>query len=355
MTDTPIVTLAGARDGGDRTYPPSWVNVLTVWMERLPGPTWLAYIVGAMLGLGLSAVVGAEEPTLQRAGAGPAAYYALLPFAVIGMVHLLDRSASRAISSLRPRLSLDDAQVAQVRYELTVVPARPALVIAGLALVVGPPAYAADPDGSGIVGLSLTALAFRWLWEALVSAVFLILIYHTFRQLRWIERIHEAIAGVDIFDQAPLYAMSRVTSGTATGLLVLLAPSAFLVPSGANSTTLAITGAWYLFAVGVAGAFFILPLRGMHGVLAAEKRRRQGEIGRRLTANMEALHASVDAADGVAIEVRTKALAALLAERDVVNRVPTWPWSTGALTGFLSAVLLSIGLWLATRVLERFV
>ena len=33
----------------------------------------------------------------------------------------------------------------------------------------------------------------------------------------------------------------------------------------------------------------------------------------------------------------------------------TWPWSTGALARFLSAVLLPIGLWLITRFLERIV
>ena len=29
----------------ERPYRPSWVNVLLDWIERLPGPTWLAYVV----------------------------------------------------------------------------------------------------------------------------------------------------------------------------------------------------------------------------------------------------------------------------------------------------------------------
>lgn len=50
-----------------------------------------------------------------------------------------------------------------------------------------------------------------------------------------------------------------------------------------------------------------------------------------------------------------QALGALTAQRDLIVRLPTWPWSTAALTRFLSAVLLPIGLWLITRVLERIV
>ena len=29
----------------DLPYPPSWVDVITSAIDRLPGPTWLAYIV----------------------------------------------------------------------------------------------------------------------------------------------------------------------------------------------------------------------------------------------------------------------------------------------------------------------
>lgn len=113
--------------------------------------------------------------------------------------------------------------------------------------------------------------------------------------------------------------------------------------------------AWYAMAVLIAALAFVLPLRGMHDRLVTEKRRLQGEVGRRLTSTVKAIHAAVDAEDGGAIEARNRALSTLIAERELVNRIPTWPWSTGALTGFLSAVLLPIGLWLVTRALERVV
>jgi hypothetical protein len=301
----------------------------------------------------LSAGVAVFEPAIQSAGPVSMVYYAILPVAVLALMHVLDRTADRALRTLGPLLPLTSEELARVHRELTVVPARPAVLLAIFGAFVTPIGYVTDPVGSGIVGLSAGGLFFRWFWESLVTAAFLTLIYHTLRQLRRIDRINAAVMGVDPFDQGPLYAMSQVTSGTAAGLLVLLAPSALLIPAGAEAGFLVITAFWYGLAVAVAFAAFFLPLRGMHARLAAEKHRLKGEVGRRFSATLGSMHAAMDACDGSAIETGTKALSALVAERDLVNRIPTWPWSTGALTGFVSAVLLPIGLWVATRILER--
>jgi len=149
--------------------------------------------------------------------------------------------------------------------------------------------------------------------------------------------------------------MSRVTTGTAVGLLVLLVPSLFLFPQKAGISYVVITAGWYGLAVTVSGAAFALPLRGMHDRLVAEKRRLQGEIGRRISTTLDQVQAAVDAEDLPAIEARNRALATLVASRDVVNRVPTWPWSSGALIGFASAILLPIVLFLVQRVLVQVV
>lgn len=74
-----------------------------------------------------------------------------------------------------------------------------------------------------------------------------------------------------------------------------------------------------------------------------------------MSTTLDGIHAAVDPGDGSMIEAGNRALSTLIAERDLVNKVPTWPWTTGALTGFLSAVLLPLGLWLVTRFLERLV
>jgi hypothetical protein len=48
-----------------------------------------------------------------------------------------------------------------------------------------------------------------------------------------------------------------------------------------------------------------------------------------------------------------KNISSLLAEREVIARSPTWPWSPETLRGFSTALLLPILLWLVFRVLEQ--
>jgi hypothetical protein len=355
VSTTTAAESGGLLAGAVPPYARSWVNVFTAWMERLPGPTWLAYAAAIALSELVSVLATQSEATTAGSPLGAVLYYGALPFAALALIHSLDRTAIRAVEVLRPDLAMDDAEVSLARHQLTIAPARPALLIAVFAFVITPLGFLSDPVGAGIVGYSPVALAFRWFWESLIAAIFLILIYHTVRQLRLIARIHERVNRIDVFDQARLYAMSKVTSGTAIGLVVLLVPSLFLLPQSAGVSYVAITIAWYAIAVAAAAASFFLPLRGMHDRLVAEKRRLQAEIGRRISTTLASIQNAVDADDTTGIESANKALSVLVASRDVVNRVPTWPWSGGALTGFASAIVLPIVIFLVQRVLAQVV
>ncbi|MEO8470383.1 MAG: hypothetical protein ABI573_12040 [Chloroflexota bacterium] len=343
----------GTPTPSETSYAPSWANLLTARLERLPGPTWLTYLVGMVAGT-IFSLLPVDLKLATPGDIGAVLYYGSLPFAIIGLIHGLDTLAGRALTALRPVLSLTDSEAARLRRELTVAPARPALVIAVFSPAVTALSYASDPVGSGIVGYTPLELAVRFGWESFITAVFLILIYHTLRQLRLTSQIHEQLGRVDLFDQAPLYAMSRLTSTTAIGLVLLSAPGLFLIPQDAGVSYLIISFAWFGGSGAIAAAAFVLPLRGTHDRIVAEKYRLQGEVGRRLTAVIDDIHAAVDAEDQPRIEARNRALTALVAERDLIAKVPTWPWSTGALTGFVSAILLPVALFLIQRVLSQY-
>ncbi len=337
-------------------YGRSWVNVFNDWIERLPGPTWVAYLVAIAAGVGatfLQDVESLSNPDLTVLGTG--LYYGALPFAVLLLIRSLDRTATQALHELHAILDMDAEETSATAYRLTVIPARAAAGLVAVGFGLGPLGYLLDPVASGVAGLTTGGLIARLGWETFITSLFLVLVYHTIRQLRLVDRIHERISRIDLFDQGPLYGFSRVTSRTGIGLILLLAPGLLLIPAEAGVTYLAITFVWYALAVAMAAAAFVLPLRRMHDRIAATKRDLQAQIGRRLTHTLDEIHAAVDAKDLPAIEARNRALATLIAERDLVNKVPTWPWSTGALTGFLSAVLLPVGLWIVTRTLERFV
>ena len=48
-----------------------------------------------------------------------------------------------------------------------------------------------------------------------------------------------------------------------------------------------------------------------------------------------------------------KTLSAVLAERDVIAHLSTWPWSATTFRGFASALLLPIAIFLITRFIDR--
>lgn len=334
-------------------YKPSWVNLAIRRIERLPGPAWLAYVIFGSAGIVASAgqSMGTQLSSYDLASA---VYYGALPSAIFFLIHHLDGTTADAIRSLRPLLTMQDAEVDDLGYRLTVIPARPALIATVISLILGPLGYISDPVGSGIAGLEPWALVLRYAWESLISASFLLLVYHTYRQLRLVDQLHHQIPQVDIFDQGPLYRFSRVTSQTEIGLILLLVPGILLIPAEAGASTIVISLTWYGAAVLMAIAAFVLPLRGMHDLVVTEKRRLAAETGRRITSTLDQIHAAIDAGDGPAVTSRNGALSSLIAQRDLVAKVPTWPWSTGALTGFVSAILLPIALFLVQRILSQY-
>jgi hypothetical protein len=50
-----------------------------------------------------------------------------------------------------------------------------------------------------------------------------------------------------------------------------------------------------------------------------------------------------------------KAITTLIAERDLVGRLPTWPWQRETLGTVDSALAMPVLLWLITRFLGQFV
>ena len=50
-----------------------------------------------------------------------------------------------------------------------------------------------------------------------------------------------------------------------------------------------------------------------------------------------------------------KTLSSVLAQRDVLARLPTWPWSTGTFRGVATAVLLPIVIFVITRLIDQLI
>jgi hypothetical protein len=177
-----------------------------------------------------------------------------------------------------------------------------------------------------------------------------VLVYHTIRQLRLISRLPGLVERIDLLDAGPLHAFSAVTA--LTGALFVAAAYFSVLTDPTTFTNPAVAGV-NAFALVLAVACFVLPLSGMQRRIAAEKALRLSAVAHRLDGALGDLARRNDAGDLNSADAVHNNIKSLLAERELIARTPTWPWSSGTLRGFSTAVLLPIVLWLVFRVLER--
>jgi hypothetical protein len=325
------------------------------FMEDLPGPTviWLLVIfLGWVLGLNGILWLSGNSPVGvfdQDVSFAPVAgVYA------IGLLVLLDRVATSALAQFQPALG-DSQEGAQLGRRLTHIRDGQALIASVVLILVVTIGYASDPT-AGPRLLARTpvslAVAFGGYWMAL--ALLATLIASTVRQLRLVSRLHAVAAQVDLFNPTAINALSRLTAATAVGIAVAGLPFTVQLPgvSGQGSVFGPITGAAFMT---LAAVLFVLPLRGMHDRMLAEQRRLLAASSTRLKLTVARIHETVDKDDITRADGLQKTLSSLLAERDVIGRLPTWPWSSGTFRGLTTALLLPVLIFVITRLIDQLI
>lgn len=350
-------------------YPPSWVDLLTAAVDRLPWPWWLSY-----LALGLAIFLTTTLIQLATGDYNPGRYLAFHVWSqaylayLLALLHALDRSAAGALQSFRPVLLFDTADQANdesfedLAYRLTTLPPRPALLAAGLGGLFGTilPLFFVQSQLPGSM-LARAAAQFGFsthpvvlmtvlLTGTLATAVVGVFVYHTIHQLRWIDRIYRQFTNVNLFRLPPLFSFSRTTALTAAGLALYnygwfgTAPGLTEQPVG-----LALGG----FFLVVTLITFFWPLYGAHRRLESEKRHLLTQVSRRFEAAAQRLHEGVDSGELAGVDGIHKAMVALDLEQTVLRRIPTWPWEPGTLRSMLTALLLPITIWIIQTALGR--
>jgi hypothetical protein len=339
-----------------RPYRPSWLNALFDVMTRLPGPTWLAYVGLAVpyvlvsnAALWLSGLQSWGELDPQQV------FWGVAGTAIAAGTHYLRNVAGESFDAFRPALGAGVADPSLERYRLTIMPARAVLAVTVASFAITPLYYAADPIGTQVQGLSPLGLLCRAISESVSTVFVLAIIYQAIRQIRQVSRLHELAVDVDPFRPVPLYAFSRLTAWTAVVLILFNGAGFLAAPEILASEGGAIFGGgWIAFMTIVSAAVFAVPLLGMHGRLAAEKDRLQTAAGERLRVLIGELNAAIDRRASTEIDALDRTISALRHEREVLAALPTWPWSTGTIRAFASALALPIVLFLVQRFLTQF-
>jgi hypothetical protein len=328
------------RVDGYPPYPASVVDRFLAWVGRLPVPAWFFYLVllAALIVIfnGLAWIDGTARPGTFELYRSSVPVY---PVWVLALLQYLNRVARRALAAFRPALGARDADYERLQYELVTLPRRGTWVILALSLVFTATYITFTPYLVALFRRSPEVAIVESVVYAFCFGMIAVFFYHTIRQLHMVSRIHASATDINLFRLTPLYAFSGLTAQTGIGLLlmnyfgVLTDPRTFQ-----NLALFSLTIAASLIAV----VCFLLPLRGMHGRIVAEKKRLRAEANARLEATIQQLYARADSQDLAEVDRLNQLMVSLVTTREIIEKIPTWPWEPGTLISFISVFLLPL-------------
>jgi hypothetical protein len=333
----------------------SWFDALLARVERLPGPPGALLVVATVaIAVPLHIAEIVDNPTAFRIHPDLVIGAATPPL-FLWTVLWLNGIALQALRRLRPALDPAGPAEADLASDLLRTPNRlaiPALLVGaagGVASVLqAPENWGIDPAHPGT--RQLAAIALSLVTEALLLG----LLAHVVHQLRIVTRVHRTVR-IELFHLEPLYAFSTLTAWTGIALLALLVGLlAFLsISVGTFILVGASDMALTAFIVVVAIACFFVPLLGLHARIADVKAGQLATAQATMSTTIEAVRARVQAGDLEGAAKLKDAILAADASIVAITRISTWPWRTETLRGFVSAVLLPIGLFLVYELLRR--
>ncbi len=338
-------------------YVPSWIHPLNDAIDRLPGPRWVAYAGIAVLGIFLQhaqlwSTGRVEVGTIDRVNT----YWGLVIAAALWLPGHLERSARSTFERFRPALDVSAEDADRLAYELTIIPGRLSAAITILSAVAAGASFIADPEGTSTAGLPPVMLALALVIQTVVGAVFFQVFYRLVRQVRLVREILDRHVEVDVFRPGPLHAIAALTARPGAVLTLLLATVVVVVPITTDPVAFLVGwGPSLVFPPLLAMVAFVAPLTGAHARLEAQKDQLQDATEQRIRRLLGDLNGDVDARDLARMDAYNKALASLLVERDVLAKLPTWPWSLGTLRGFLSTILLPLTIFVLQQSVSRLI
>lgn len=334
-----------------KPYTPSFLDRFMDFVERLPSPYWLTYLVLFILQSIIIHILAWIDGWLPAYTFSPISLlfplWLWVPLAI--MTHLNSVSVE-ALSSFSPLLDVDEEMVKRLKYEFTTMPAR-GVIRSGVIW--------------SIIYIILTYLTFQSFYVAyglgkLISVVLILegllsfltgsaIYYHSLRQLRLVSSTVKMVKQFNLFELNPVYAFSHVTSQTGVSWMIMLSLTLLVFPIQlASVPVMAILALQVVLAI----AAFVFPLWFVHHRLVSKKRRLLAEHNQRVGSMLERLHRCLDENKIDQVVQLNSAITGLNTERAILTGIPTWPWRTGTLTGFLSAIVLLIIIFLIQLIIK---
>jgi hypothetical protein len=326
-------------------YPPSFVDRFMNFIERLPFPYWLTYLLLFIIQSTLMHILAWIDGWIPAYSFNPL----LLLFPVwqwlpLAMITYLDSVSIQSLSIFSPLLDVEEAELKRLKYEFSTMPTRGVILNSAF---------------WGIVYSILTFVSFKGFYVSYGLSTFLsvaigleglfayltgsAIYYYSIRQLNLINHTVKRVRQFNVFRLDPVYAFSRMTSLIGVSWMIMLTLTLLLFPIQlVSGVVLAIL----ILQVVLAIVAFVLPLWFVHRRLVAEKRGLLAEFNRQVESTAARLHHYLDEDDMGPVTQLKYAMLGLTAEHEILKDIPTWPWRTGTLAGFLSITILPIILYI---------
>ncbi|MEZ4770202.1 MAG: hypothetical protein R2844_17470 [Caldilineales bacterium] len=336
----------------DLPYPPSYVNRLIDFIQRLPVHYGLTFLLLFLLQVAVFQIVSWVDGWLPAYTFAPVnLLFPLWMWGSLAIVVYLDNVAHEVLADFSSLLDITSDKARRLDYEFTTMPSR-AVIVTG---IIWSALYAltwylaydsiAAAYGFGPFMFVLTILA--GFVSYFIGSVFY---YHTIRQLRLVTRTVRMVDRFDLFRLDPVYSFSVLTSQT--GLFWVLMLTCTLLILQVQVAFIPVIATLSL-QIALAVAAFILPLRSVHQALVQEKRKQLAELDQRFKSTLASLHRCVDQNVFHEITDLNNVLTALNSEREIVVKIATWPWRPGLFAGFITVALVPIILYLIQLALGK--
>jgi hypothetical protein len=265
---------------GNSHYPPSFIDRLMRFVQRLPLPYWLTYllffIVQSLVKFGLAwaddSLSALEYPQILF-------LYPVWQWVPLLILTYLNRTASRTLDSFSRLLDSQEFSLEELKEKFTTMPPRGVIMNSlfwGAFYAALNYSFFSLYSEFGIGKVTQYVLIVEGLLCFSIGGV---IYYHSVRQLWLVSQTVKMVKRYNLFDLDPVYSLSRLTAWTGISWVLLLILNLWLFPFGeALELMLFIT----VLQVTLALAAFVLPLRFVNHQLVVEKRRLLAENQQRV-------------------------------------------------------------------------
>ncbi len=335
-----------------RPYRPNFMHALFDWVDRLPIPAWLTFVLLVPL-VGLAQHLVAWGRGLLAVGKfnydlGSAGTYLTTTFLVF--LYVL-KAAPQALDRFRPLLQVAEEEYAHLKYRFVTIPSGLGSLLFLLGVTTGAFGGFSDRAVAPAIDYAFPLMRIGVIWM-FGSGVFMLFGYQVIRQLRQIGRLYAMPERLDLFNLSPLYGFSRYTATLGIIIFLVVVAGALIDPTAYESPLVLLSSIGSI--VPLILVMFYLPLAGAHRRLVSEKERLLQEVNSRIDTILERIdEAAFEHQDYADVAGMRTVFSTMREKKETIEGLSTWPWQPGTFTRLLSALFLPVVLVLIRELVSR--